>query len=63
MHGKPQKGYISAELEAVFTEEDMVWAVMRKVPKGGPLHPIDAQINHVIAMVRAKTTRNPCTLL
>ena len=27
---------------------------MRKAPKSGPLHPIDAQINRVIAMVRAK---------
>ena len=27
---------------------------MRKAPKGGVLHPIDAQINRIIAMVRAK---------
>jgi hypothetical protein len=25
---------------------------MRKVPKGGDLHPVDAQINRLIAMVR-----------
>lgn len=27
---------------------------MRKAPKGSPLHPIDAQINRIIAMVRAR---------
>ena len=27
-----------------------VWGVMRKAPKGGALHPIDAQINRIIAM-------------
>ena len=27
---------------------------MRKAPKGSPLHPLDAQINRIIAMVRAK---------
>jgi len=48
------KGYVSAGREAAFTEEGKVWGVMRKAPKGGPLHPIDAQINRVIAMVRAK---------
>ena len=31
-----------------------VWGVTRKAPKGGPRHPIDAQINRIIAMVRAK---------
>jgi len=31
-----------------------VWGVMRKAPKGGDLHPIDARINRIIAMVRAK---------
>ena len=27
---------------------------MRKAPKGSPLHPLDAQINRVIGMVRAR---------
>ena len=27
---------------------------MRKAPKGGALHPIDADINRIIAMVRAR---------
>ena len=27
---------------------------MRKAPKGSPLHPLDARINRIIAMVRAK---------
>jgi hypothetical protein len=57
------KKAMSAEREAVFTEEDKVRVVMRKAPKGGPLHPIDAQINRVIAMVRAKAMRSPSTLL
>ena len=31
-----------------------VWAVMRKAPKGGPLHPLDERANRIIAMVRAR---------
>ena len=31
-----------------------VWGVMRKAPKGSQMHPIDAQINRIIAMVRAR---------
>jgi len=27
---------------------------LRKAPKGSPLHPIDEEINRIIAMVRAK---------
>jgi IS5 family transposase len=27
---------------------------MRKAPRGSPLHPVDAQINRIIAMVRAR---------
>jgi IS5 family transposase len=27
---------------------------MRKVPRGGRLHPVDEDINRIIAMVRAK---------
>ena len=47
-------GYVSAAREAAFSEEGKVWGVMRKAPKGGLLHPVDAQINRIIAMVRAK---------
>jgi len=48
------KGYVSAEREAAFAGTGKVWGVMRKAPKGGPLHPIDAQINRIISKVRAK---------
>lgn len=48
------KGYVSAEREAAFTEGGKVWGVMRKAPKGGTLHPEDERINRIIAMVRAK---------
>jgi IS5 family transposase len=48
------KGYVSAEREAAFTEEGKVWGVMRKAPKGGKLHPEDEKINRIIAMVRAR---------
>ena len=48
------KAYVSAEREAAFKGPGKVWGVMRKAPKGSPLHPIDAQINRVIAMVRAR---------
>ena len=48
------KGYVSAEREAVFTSQGKVWGVMRKVSKGGKLHPEAEKINRIIAMVRAK---------
>ncbi|RXV57757.1 IS5/IS1182 family transposase, partial [Roseovarius sp. A46] len=48
------KGYVSAEREAAFTGPGKVWGVMRKAPKGSDLHPIDARINRIIAMVRAR---------
>ena len=48
------KGYVSAAREAAFSGPDRFWGVMRKAPKGGALHPVDAQINRIIAMVRAK---------
>jgi IS5 family transposase len=48
------KGYVSAEREAAFTEEGKVWGVMRKAPKGDKLHPEDEKINRIIAMVRAR---------
>jgi transposase, IS5 family len=37
------KGYVSAEREAAF-----------KAPKGSDRYPIDARINHIIAMERAE---------
>ncbi len=48
------KAYVSAEREAAFAGPGKVWGVMRKAPKGSPLHPVDVQINRIIAMVRAK---------
>jgi transposase, IS5 family len=48
------KGYISAEREATFTAQGMVWGVMRKAPKGGELEPIDKRANRIIASVRAR---------
>ena len=48
------KGYVSAEREAAFLAPGKVWGVMRMAPKGGDLHPVDARINRIIAMVRAK---------
>ena len=59
LHGREtsvwaDKGYVSATREAAFSGPGKVWGVMRKAPKGGPLHPIDAQINRIISMVRAR---------
>jgi IS5 family transposase len=48
------KGYVSAEREAAFSKGGKVWGVMRKAQKGSDLHPIDARINRIIAMVRAR---------
>jgi len=48
------KGYVSADREAAFKGSGKAWGVMRKAPKGSPLDPLDVQINHIIAMVRAK---------
>ena len=48
------KGYVSAEREAAFPGPGKVWGVMRKAPRGGPLHPIDARINRIVAKVRAR---------
>lgn len=48
------KGYVSADREAAFAGPGKVWGVMRKAPKGSDLHPVDARINRIIAMVRAK---------
>lgn len=48
------KGYVSAEREAGFRRAGKIWGVMRKAPKAGELHPLDARINRIIASVRAK---------
>jgi IS5 family transposase len=48
------KGYVSATREAAFSGPDKFWGVMRKAPKGGELHPIDDDINRIIAKVRAR---------
>lgn len=56
------KGYICADLKATFSTVGKVWGVMRKVPKGGQLDPIDEQINLIIAKVRAKL-EDPCRVI
>ena len=54
------KGYVSAAREAAVSGPGKFWGpgkfsgIMRKAPKGGALHPIDADINRIIAMVRAR---------
>ena len=35
---------------------------MRKAPKGSPLDPLDVQINHIIARVRARVVESADTL-
>ena len=59
LHGKEtsvwaDKGYVSAARESTFSTPGKFWGVMRKAPKGGSLDPIDADINRIIAMVRAR---------
>jgi IS5 family transposase len=59
LHGKEtsvwaDKGYVSAAREAMFSGPGKFWGVMRRAPRGGALHPIDEDINRVIARVRAK---------
>ncbi len=48
------KAYVSAAREEAFSGPGKFWGVMRRAPKGGELHPIDADINRIIAMVRAR---------
>ncbi len=48
------KGYVSAAREAAFGGPGKFRGVMRKAPKGCALHPADAHINRIIAMVRAR---------
>jgi len=59
LHGDEQavfgdKGYVSGEREAALRKQGKVWGVMRKAPKGGRLHPVDEQINRIIASLRAR---------
>ena len=68
------KGYVSAAREAAFSGPDTFWGVrrykrypgstleLRKAPKGGALHPIDEDINRIIAKVRARV-EHPFRLL
>lgn len=51
---KVDKAYVSADRKDAFAGPDKFWGVMRKAPKGGDLHPIDEQINHLIAKVRSR---------
>lgn len=48
------KGYVSAAREAAFSGTGKFWGVMRKAAKGGKLHPIEEDINRIIAKVRAR---------
>jgi len=59
LHGKEtsvwaDKGYVSAARETAFSGVGKFWGVMRKAPKGSGLHPIDEDINRIIAKVRAR---------
>ena len=59
LHGKEtsvwaDKGYVSAAREAAFSGVGKFWGVMRKAAKGGKLHPIEEDINRIIAKVRAR---------
>ena len=47
-------GYVNADYEAALKGPGNDWGVMGKAPKGRDLDPLDARINHIIAMVRAK---------
>ena len=48
------KGHVSAAREAAVSGPGELWRLMRKAPKGGALHPVDADINRIIAMARAR---------
>ena len=48
------QGYVSAGREAAFSGPGKFWGVMSKARKGGALHPVDEDINRIIAMVRAR---------
>ncbi|MEV8469040.1 IS5 family transposase [Fluviibacterium sp. DFM31] len=58
LHGKEtsvwaDKGYVSTAREAAFSGAGKFWGVMRKAAIGGKLHPIEEDINRIIAKVRA----------
>ena len=42
-------GHVSAGREAAFKGPGKAWGVMRKAPRGSPLHPLDERINRIIA--------------
>jgi IS5 family transposase len=48
------KGYVSSAREAAFSGPEKFWGVLRKAPKGGALHSVDAETNRISAMVRAR---------
>jgi IS5 family transposase len=48
------RGYVSAAREAAFSGPGKFWGVIRKAPRGAALHPVDEDINRVIARVRAR---------
>jgi IS5 family transposase len=48
------RGYVSAAREAAFSGPGKFWGVIRKAPRGGALHPVDEDINRVIARVRSR---------
>lgn len=59
LHGKEtsvwaDKSYVSAARETAFSGVGKFWGVMRKAPKSSGLHPIDEDINRIIAKVRAR---------
>ena len=59
LHGKEtsvwaDRGYVSAAREAAFSGPGKFWGVIRKAPRGAALHPVDEDINRVIARVRAR---------
>lgn len=47
------KGYFNAAREAAFSSPNKFWGTMLNAPKGGALHPMDEDINRIIAKVRA----------
>lgn len=51
---RADKGYVNAAREAAFSGPGRLRGTMRKAPKGGALYPIDAEINRIIVMVRAR---------
>ena len=52
----------SLETPTATLHDSQVWGVMRKAPKGRPLHPLDERANRIIAMVRARV-EHPCRII